>query len=184
MSSAIARSDLLHHGSVSGSDCAFGCGLKCLPLFSLLKPPWLHLRLRFGLITLTKPSHGPSKPIDDPREVHLTKLRPQRLKDIDGHVIEVDACPSALAVELFEGVANLVHRSIKLFLRQLNRYWPYDALCQIRHFGLHVEGCIHHFRSLPMCGLLPYPVLIRSERCLRPPVEIAGATKARRRPGL
>src|SRR5258707_13165753 len=68
---------------------------------------------------------------------------------------------SALSAELFEGVPNFAELSIKLFLRQFNRFWSYDALCQIRHFGLHVEGCIHHFRSLPMCGLLPYPELIR-----------------------
>src|SRR6266446_2319149 len=128
---------------------------------SLLKPPWLRIKLHFGPATLTKPNHGPSKPVGDPREVRLTKLCPYRLKDIEGHIFEVVMCGRALSAELFEGVANFAQRIIKLFLRQFNRYWPYDALCQIRHFGLQVEGCIHHFRSLPMCGLLPYPVLIR-----------------------
>jgi hypothetical protein len=74
MSSHIAFSDALQHGS-AGSDCAFWSGL--------LKPPWLRIRLRFGLIMLTKPNHGPSKPVDDPGEVRLTKLYPYRLKDIE-----------------------------------------------------------------------------------------------------
>src|SRR5262249_12303991 len=83
------------------------------------------------------------------------------LKDIENHVFEVDMRGRALSAELFEGVANFAQHSTKLSLGQFNRYWLYDALCQIRHFGLHVEGCIDHFRSLLMCGLLPCPVLIR-----------------------
>src|SRR5258708_5169994 len=135
--------------------------MKCLMLSGLLKRPWLRAKVRFGLVTLTKPDHSTSKPIDDPCEVRLAKSRPHGLKDIHGHVFEVDFCAGARAVELFEGVANLAHRSIKLFLRHFGCYWPYDPPSQIRHFGLQIEGCIHFVRSLPMCGMLPSPVLIR-----------------------
>jgi len=106
--------------------------MDCLTVSGLLNPPWLRIKPRFGLVTLTKPNHGPSKPIDDPCEVRLTKLRPHGLKDVHGPVFEVDICPSALTVELFEGVANLADRSIKLFLRHFSRYWSNNALCQIR----------------------------------------------------
>src|SRR5258708_15683429 len=105
--------------------------MKCLMLSGLLKRPWLRAKVRFGLVTLTKPDHSPSKTIDDPCEVRLAKIRPHGLKDIHGNVFEIDICPSALAVALFEGAANLAHRSIKLFPRHLIRYWPYAALCPI-----------------------------------------------------
>jgi membrane-bound lytic murein transglycosylase B len=107
-------------------------------LSSLLKPPWLCIRLRFGLITLTKPDHCPSKPVDDPREVRLTKLCSYGLKDIQGHVFEVDMCDRALSAELFEDIANFAQHRIKLSLGQINRYWPYDALCQIEYASTRV----------------------------------------------
>ena len=90
-----------------------------------------------------KPNHRPSKPIDDPREVRLTRLRPYGLKDIDGHVFEIDIRRRAFGAELFQDVANLAYRGIEIPLSQFSRYRPYDALCQIRHFSWHIEGCIH-----------------------------------------
>jgi len=131
---------------------------RCLALFRLLKP--VRIRLRFGLVTLTKPSHGSLKPIDRPRELSLAKLRPHGLKDIDGRAFEVVICRSARSAELFEGAANLAHRSIKLFLRKFNRYRCNNTLCQTRYFGLYIEACIDHFHSL-LGGFLPCPVLIR-----------------------
>jgi len=119
--------------------------VKCLILSGLLTRPWLRIRLDFCLLTLTKPNHGPSKTVDDPREVRLTDLRSYWLKDIGGGVFEVDISRSVLSPELFEGVANLAHRGIKLFLRQSSRYWSNNALCQIRYFVSHVERWIHHY---------------------------------------
>jgi len=132
--------------------------LKCLTLFGLLKP--LRITVCFGLVALTKPSHGSLKPIDHPRELSLAELRPNGLKDIDGRAFEVVICRRALSTELFEGAANLAHRNIKLFLCKFNRYWCNNTLYQTRYFGLHIEGCIHHFRSL-LGEFYHNPVLIR-----------------------
>src|SRR5215471_5509951 len=107
-------------------------------LSSLLKPPWLRIRLRLCLITLTKPSHGPSKPVDDPREVRATKLWSHRLKDADAHILEVGVTRCVPRVELLKGVANLAYDMFQLLHGQFSRYRRYDALCQLREFGLHV----------------------------------------------
>jgi hypothetical protein len=82
-----------------------------------------------------KPNHSPSKPIDDPREVRLTKFRPYRFKDILRHGFEIDIRRRAFGAELFQDLANLAYRGIKILLSQFSRYRPYDALCQIRHFS-------------------------------------------------
>jgi hypothetical protein len=103
--------------------------------------------VRFEIVSLTKPNHRPSEPIDDPREDRLTKLRLHGPKDSDGRGFEILISHNALGVELCKSAANLVHNSVKLFLRQFDRYWLNNAVCQIRYFGLHIEGRTHH--SLP-----------------------------------
>jgi len=127
--------------------------VKCLTVPGLLKLRWLRIKLVFGTITLTKFNHSASKSIDDPREVRLIKLCRYRLKDVDGRVMEVDLREMALTAEFFEGVANSVHHSIKLLRRQISRHRSCDASCQIRQFGLHVEGYNHHFASFWRAGL-------------------------------
>jgi hypothetical protein len=119
------------------------CSLLQVRCLTASGRPWLRIGLRFGLITLTKPNHSSSKPIDDPREVRLTKLRSYRFKDILRHVFEIDIRRRAFGAELFQDVANSAYRGIKILLSQFSRYRSYDALCQIRHFSWHIEGCIH-----------------------------------------
>jgi hypothetical protein len=120
--------------------------VKGLALFGFPKPRWLLITLR-DLVMLTKPNHRPSEPIDDPREAGLTELRLHWLKDSDGNSFEILISRRAFAGELCERVANLIHSSIKLFLRQFSRYRFNNALCQIRNFDLHIEGRMHHLTS-------------------------------------
>src|SRR5215467_8268925 len=58
-------------------------------------------------VASAEPSHSASKPIDHSSEIRLTERRPNWLKDVGRHTLEVDVGGSALGAELFEGAAYL-----------------------------------------------------------------------------
>jgi len=69
-------------------------------------------------VTLAEPSHSPSKPIYDPRELRVAKLEPNWFKDVGRHDAEVSVSAGAPAVESFEGVAYPADYIVHVFRRQ------------------------------------------------------------------
>jgi hypothetical protein len=105
------------------------------------------------VIRLAKANHCTSKPIYKPRELRVTKLWLNWLKDVDSHTFEVSVSRSPCLGELFEGVANSVYNMLQLAHGQFGYNRFYDALSQLRYFALQVKPRFHDHTYFRRVGL-------------------------------
>jgi len=73
-------------------------------------------------VSLAESRHGPSKAINYPCEIRLSKRGPNWFKDVGSRHFEIGISRGAAGAELFEGIANATHSIFQLFRPYVSRY--------------------------------------------------------------